>query len=65
MHWELVLSSPHPDAIILTQKYDITQLPGFEQGWFLRTGEQHNGRHIFSAAGNEKIFGLAALRQAR
>lgn len=28
------LSAQHPDAVILAKSMDITQLPGFDQGWF-------------------------------
>jgi 16S rRNA (cytosine967-C5)-methyltransferase len=55
------LSSHHPDAIILARSMDITQLPGFEQGWFaVQDGAAQLAAAYLAPQENEKILDCCA-----
>lgn len=55
------LSSHHPDAIILTKSMDITQLPGFEQGWFaVQDGAAQLAAAYLAPQENQKVLDCCA-----
>jgi 16S rRNA (cytosine967-C5)-methyltransferase len=55
------LSAHHPDAIILAKSMDITQLPGFEHGWFaVQDGAAQLAAAYLAPQENEKILDCCA-----
>ncbi|WJG09474.1 16S rRNA (cytosine(967)-C(5))-methyltransferase RsmB [Aliiglaciecola sp. LCG003] len=58
---EFTLSEEHPDAIILAKSQDITQLPGFDQGWFaVQDGAAQLAARYLQAEKNERILDCCA-----
>jgi 16S rRNA (cytosine967-C5)-methyltransferase len=58
---EFSLSPQHPDAIILAKGMDVTQLPGFDLGWFaVQDGAAQLAAPYLSPIANERILDCCA-----
>lgn len=54
-------SAEHPESIILLKGYDITSLPGFDQGWFaVQDGAAQLAAHYLQPASGESILDCCA-----
>lgn len=58
---EFTLSSVHPEAIILSKGYDITNLPGFNDGWFaVQDGAAQLAAHYLRPVPGDSILDCCA-----
>ena len=58
---EFTLSSVHSEAIILSKGYDVTSLPGFDEGWFaVQDGAAQLAAHYLEPAQGEFILDCCA-----
>ncbi|MBC3766616.1 16S rRNA (cytosine(967)-C(5))-methyltransferase RsmB [Neptunicella marina] len=58
---EFSLSAEHAEAIILPRAGDITQLPGYQQGWFaVQDGAAQMAAALLDAQPNERILDACA-----
>lgn len=58
---EFTLSNVHPEAIILSKGYDVTNLPGFDNGWFaVQDGAAQLAAHYLKPAPGESILDCCA-----
>jgi 16S rRNA (cytosine967-C5)-methyltransferase len=58
---EFTLSPDHLEAIILSKGYDVTSLPGFDEGWFaVQDGAAQLAAHYLEPAKGESILDCCA-----
>jgi 16S rRNA (cytosine967-C5)-methyltransferase len=58
---EFTYSPEHPEAIILSKGYDITNLPGFDSGWFaVQDGAAQLAAHYLKPLQGESILDCCA-----
>ena len=58
---EAQLSEHHPDGLVLTKGYDITRLPGFDEGWFaVQDGAAQFAAYYLGAQAGERILDCCA-----
>jgi 16S rRNA (cytosine967-C5)-methyltransferase len=55
------ISPDHPEALILSKGYDVTSLPGFNEGWFaVQDGAAQLAAHYLKPAQGESILDCCA-----
>ncbi|GAC17102.1 16S rRNA (cytosine(967)-C(5))-methyltransferase RsmB [Paraglaciecola arctica] len=58
---EFTLTADHSEAIILSKGYDVTNLPGFDKGWFaVQDGAAQLAAHYLAPAAGESILDCCA-----